>query len=238
MSTVDPVAVRKLRGTKRPGPIKVVLGLAFQFIGGLAAGFGWPQLAYLDGPEPAVLAVAAIISSIPIIILSTMAWTAIVIKHSRLGLTLGGVAGWLGAATGVAVAAVELGSPPELAWAGAGCLAVSVALTALAIASAQKRRALAEREAKMMAFGTMTTATVSDKGYLVLSGSTKIFTTVTFTFRDGSGIQRWVQRPMLFSSSEPVVEGQEASLWYDPLDPGNEKKIVVNLAKDSPLRPA
>lgn len=236
MSTVDPVALRKLRASKRPGPVAIALALTFQFIGGLAAGYGWPHLAELEAAEPSVLALAAVISSIPLLVLSSIAWTAVVMKRGRLGLTLGGTVAWFGAALGVAAAAVGLGYPPTLAWVGAGCLAVSLLLAILGIVAAQKRRSLAEREERIMSTGSMTTATVSDKGYVIFGEGSKIFTTVTFTFRDGSGVQRWVQRAMLVNAASPVVEGQETTLWYDPMDPGNDKRIVVKLAKDSPLR--
>ncbi|MFJ5956136.1 hypothetical protein ACIQC5_09275 [Paenarthrobacter sp. NPDC092416] len=236
MSTVDPVALRKLRASKRPGPVSIMLALAFQFIGGLAAGFGWPHLAEFEGAEPPALAMAAVISSIPLLVLSSIAWMGIAMKHNRLGLTLGGTIAWFGAAAGVTLAAVELGNPPTLTWVAAGCLAICLLLAGLGIWAAQKRRALAAREQAVMSAGAATTATVTDKGYVVFGDSAKIFTTVTFTFRDGSGVQRWVQRPMLIDAAEPVLDGQETTLWYDPMDPGNDQMIVVKLAKDSPLR--
>ena len=236
MSTVDPVALRKFRANKRPGPLAVVLALAFQFVAGLAAGFGWPHVEAFEAEEPPVLAMVAVISSIPLIVLSSIAWTAIVMKHSKLGLTLGGSLMWLGAAIGVAVAAVEFDYPAILTWIGLGCLAVCLLLGILGAMAAQKRRAVAAREARVMSTGIMTSARVSDKGYLAFRESAKILTTVTFTFHDSSGIQRWVQRPLLINAAEPVVDGQETTLWYDPSDPGNDKKIVVKLAQDMPLR--
>jgi len=236
MSTVDPVALRKLRANKRPGPLAVALTLAFQFVAGLAAGFGWPHITAFESEEPPGLALAAIISSIPLIVLSSIAWTAIVMKHRKLGLTLGGALMWLGAATGVAVAAVGLEYPAILTWIGVGCLVVSLFLVLLGVMAAQKRRLVAEREAGVMSTGIMTSARVSDKGYVAFRDSARILTTVTFTFHDSSGVQRWVQRPLLINAAEPVVDGQETTLWYDPSDPGNDKKIVVKLAQDMPLR--
>ena len=88
----------------------------------------------------------------------------------------------------------------------------------------------------MMRSGTRTTATVTDKGYDIFRESARILTSVTFTFTDLNGVQRWVQRPMLITASDPVVEGQETDLWYDPSAPGNDKRIVVKLAVDGPLR--
>ncbi|MFE4196933.1 hypothetical protein ACFRJ9_13800 [Paenarthrobacter sp. NPDC056912] len=236
MSTVDPVALRKLRKSKRPGPVSIVLALAFQFIGGLAAGYGWPQLAEFEAVEPPALPLAAIIASIPLLVISSIAWMGIAMRHSKLGLALGGAIAWLGAATGAALAAVELGYPPLLGWVAAGCLAMFLFLAGVGIWAARKRRVLAAREQAVMSTGRATTATVTDKGYVVFGDSAKIFTTVTFTFHDGSGTQRWVQRPVLINAAEPVVDGQETTLWYDPLDPGNDSMIVVKLAKDSPLR--
>lgn len=236
MSTVDPIAARKLRANKRPGPVGIVLALGFQFIGGLAAGYGWPHLAVLEDAEPPVLALTAIIVSIPILVLSSIAWTALAIRSSNLGLALGGTLAWLGATLGVGTAAAQLDYPPLLTWAGGGCLLIFLLLGCLGIIGARARRNAARREADVMRTGTMTPARVTDKGYVSFSDSAKILTTVTFTFHDAGGVQRWVQRALLITAAEPVVDGQETMLWYDPTDPGNDKKIVVQLAKDMPLR--
>ncbi|SDX34708.1 hypothetical protein SAMN04487912_110197 [Arthrobacter sp. cf158] len=236
MSTVDPIALKRLRANKRPGPISIVVSLAFQFLGGLAAGYGWPHVEAFEDIEPPLLPLVAVISSIPILVLSSIAWTAVAMKHNKLGLPLGGTLAWLGAALGVAAAAVGLGYPTALIWVGAGCLAISLLLAVLGVWAAHKRRTIAHLEATVMSTGTMTSARVSDKGYLSFSDSAKILTTVTFTFHDAGGVQRWVQRPLLITAAEPVVDGQETTLWYDPLDPGNDQKIVVKLAKDMPLR--
>lgn len=236
MSTVDPIALRKLRAKKRPGPVSIVLVLAFQFVAGLSAGYGWPHMETFEAEEPPAVALAALIASIPLLVMSSIAWVGIVMKHNKLGLTTGGALAWLGGSLGVSTAAGGLGYPQVLTWIGAGCLAVSLSLAALGILAARKRRAQADQEKIVLSTGTMTTATVTDKGYVIFRESTRIFTTVTFTFRDGSGTQRWVQRPMLINAADPVVEGQETALWYDSTDPGNDKKIVVKLARDSPLR--
>ncbi len=236
MSTVDPIAARKLRANKRPGPVRIVLPLGFQFIGGLAAGYGWPHLTVLENVEPPTLAMTAIIVSIPLLVLSSIAWTAVAIRSSNLGLALGGTLAWLGATLGVGAAAVQLDYPPILTWLAAGCVAIFLFLGSLGIIGARARRSAARREAEVMSTGTMTSARVTDKGYLSFSDSSKILTTVTFTFHDLGGVQRWVQRALLITAAEPVVDGQETTLWYDPMDPGNDKKIVVKLAKDMPLR--
>ncbi|MEN0136307.1 MAG: hypothetical protein AAGC80_14235 [Rhodococcus sp. (in: high G+C Gram-positive bacteria)] len=40
-------------------------------------------------------------------------------------------------------------------------------------------------------------------------------------------------RRMLISSDAPVLDGQPTKIWYDAADPGNERKIVVELATTS-----
>jgi hypothetical protein len=84
--------------------------------------------------------------------------------------------------------------------------------------------------------GVLAAATVSDKGYTVFHESDRILTTVTFTFTDLQGVQRWVQRTMTVSAADPIENGQETRLWYDAANPGNDRAIVVELAYRSPLR--
>lgn len=236
MSTVDPVALRKLRTAKRPGPVPIAIALVLQFAGGLAAGYGWPQMMLFDDADPPALAMAGIISSIPLLVIGSLLWTGIVLKHRRLGLSMGGAIAWLGAALGVQQGSSNLGNPPWMAALAAGFLAVAMLLALFGALAARRRRITAIREEEIMLTGTAAAAIVSDKGYTIFRESSKIFTTVTFTFHDLAGIQRWVQRSMLINAAAPVVDGAETTLWYDAMDPGNDKKIVVKLARDSPLR--
>jgi hypothetical protein len=41
---------------------------------------------------------------------------------------------------------------------------------------------------------------------------------------------------MIIQQANPVIEGQETQLWYDARNPGDEKGIVVELARQYPVR--
>ncbi|MFZ2172834.1 MAG: hypothetical protein WAW17_02135 [Rhodococcus sp. (in: high G+C Gram-positive bacteria)] len=90
--------------------------------------------------------------------------------------------------------------------------------------------------AKFQHTGTSVSATVSDKGYTTFRESDRILTSVTFTFTDGTGTPRWVQRHMAIHASSTIVDGQQTRLWYDATDPGNDSRVTVELANEWPLR--
>ncbi|NMM92248.1 hypothetical protein B2J88_49795 [Rhodococcus sp. SRB_17] len=123
-----------------------------------------------------------------------------------------------------------------MAGVGAGCWALGAGFFVVALAAARSRVRLMESQEEVVRSGEPVPATVSDKGYVIFHESTRIFTAVTFTFTDAEGLQRWVRRTMVVRAENPVINGQQTQLWYDRNDPGNDARIVVKLAVDSPLR--
>ena len=78
-----------------------------------------------------------------------------------------------------------------------------------------------------MKSGTLTTATVSDRGWEDVHPSRDSLGTPTFTFVDSVGVQRWVTRTMVINRHNPLDNGDTTRLWYDPNHPGNTKRIVI-----------
>lgn len=240
MSTVDPTLARKARAAKKPSLGLVVVLLVLHVVGGVANGYGWSTFAILTDEanvEPDTLGIVAITVGMPLAIAASILWMMVVLKRNDVGLGYGFSAFWWGAGLGILLAASRFAQVAELLRViGVAALVVAAAFLLIGLRAARARRVAAALAAEMMRTGTRTTATVSDKGYEVFGDSSRILTTVTFTFTDLQRVQRWVQRPMLVTAADPVVEGRETDLWFDPSDPGNDKRIVVKLALDSPMR--
>ena len=156
----------------------------------------------------------------------------IFLRRADIGVGYGAAAALVGAGSGVLLAAAS-GVPLVI---GVALLALGLLLLLLGVRAASGRRAQEARDQQTMRAGTVTTATVTDKGYDFFRESARILTTVTFRFVDLQGTERWVQRMMIIQQANPVVEGQETQLWYDARNPGDEKGIVVELARQFPVR--
>jgi hypothetical protein len=55
----------------------------------------------------------------------------------------------------------------------------------------------------------------------------------TVTFRDLAGVDRWVTKKGNFSPAALPRAGDAAVVWFDPLNPGSEKDIVVGLGPEA-----
>jgi hypothetical protein len=242
MSTIDPVAVRLARRNRRPGNARVVIALVLQFAGGLGMGYGWLSLfgaTMFEGEdtfEPAASSLVGVIGGLPVAIIGSILWMGIIMKRPELGIFFGWSAFWLGGGIGVALAARGVGQPYLLTVIAIACIALAVLFLGFGVWASRRRSTAKRREADIMRTGIPTTATVSDRGYTVFHESNRILTNVTFTFTDPQGVQRWVQRPVLIRAEDPVVNGQETRIWYDRTNPGDDKRIVVELAVQSPWR--
>lgn len=238
MSTVDPTIARRERAERRPSNVRVVVTLILLLAGGLAAGYGWGGFGTMMATvpeEPPVLVLVAIPVGMMLAIGASIAWAALVLKRSDLGIMYGNAAVLLGAGIGVIAISAESG-PVFVTTIGYGLIALAVVCLILGIAAAGARARRENADDAAMRTGTQVTALVTDKGYTMFRESDRIFTTVTFAFTDLQGTQRWVQRPMLVTAADPIHDGQQTPLWFDPANPGNDKAIVVELAHRSPLR--
>lgn len=231
VSLTDPTLPRKLRQAKRPSTARVIILLALLLIGGIALGYGWTSLS-LSESEPPALALVGVAAGMPLTILASIVWSWTILRRDDIGIGYGAAATLLGAGAGVLLAASS-GVPLVI---GVALLALGLLFLVLGIRAAQSRSAQEKRDLETMRTGTVTTATVTDKGYDFFRESARILTTVTFRFVDLQRTERWVQRTMLIQQANPVVEGQETRLWYDARNPGDEKGIVVELARQFPVR--
>ncbi|QKT13630.1 DUF3592 domain-containing protein [Rhodococcus sp. W8901] len=236
MSTIDPIAARRARLNRPPGVGRVSLALMLLFAGGAGMGYGWPRM-FGGGMEPEsfdppALAFVGALAGLPLAIAGFILWASIALKARHLGLLYGIAAWWTGAGIGVITAGRQIGDSPIVTGIGYGCLVIAAICLIGGLNAARGRRARRAGDHQTKRTGTVTTAIVSDKGYSVFRESDRIFTAVTFSFTDSGNTQRWVQRRMVVHAATPVVDGQQTRLWYDPADPGNDKKIVVELADE------
>jgi hypothetical protein len=240
MSTVDPTLARRLRATRRPSNLRVVLVLALLAVGGAVAGYGWAGFADMMSSEPdspSVPVLVAIPVGLLLVIVGLMAWLGVVLRCSDVGLLYGLAAVLAGAAGGVLAAPADAsGRPRAVIVAAVALVALGAVALLLGAAAASGRARRSRRDAEMVDTGTLTTAVVSDKGYTRFRESDRILTIVTFVFTDLHGTQRWVQRRMVVHASDPIEEGRSTRLWYDAAHPDDDRSIVVELARDSPLR--
>lgn len=214
----------------------MIVLLVLLLAGGMLLGYGWGGLARFDGTgEPPASAVICVVSGMPLTILASIVWSWTVLKRSDIGLAYGFAAVLFGAGVGSMVA--FQGSTDDVAvWVAWGLLVFGALVLLLGIAAAAGRRRQSVRDLETVRGGTLTTATVTDKGYDFFRESPRILTSVTFTFTDLQGIQRWVQKTVLIEQSDPITDGQETRLWYDAAHPGDSRRIVVELARDRPVR--
>lgn len=227
MSTTDPVAARRARLAQPASTTRIVVVLLVLLVGGIANGYGWTADHSQFGWYFAVIPVGMSAT-----IVGLIAWTPLVLRDRRLGLGQGLAAVAFGVGIGALLAAAQGASPTVAAIA----FPVAGVLLALSMVARRRRRRKDDEAAELRATGRRTTATVSDPGFTHFGESARVLTTVTFTFRDAEGTQRWVQRPMVVRASDPVVAGQETDLWFDPAAPGDDSRIVVELAHATPVR--
>lgn len=236
MSTIDPAiakAERAQRGMRKPAAWWVVVVLVVIFLAGAGLGYGWTSVGAIEVIEPPVLAAIGVVAGIPVLIGGMFAWTNIIMRRREFGKGYGLSATSLGASIGVLF---EAQPGDAVAYAIAGSLfIIAIVWLFFGFSAARSRKAAGEREQEMMRTGRLTTATVTDKGHTKFGEGTRILTSVTFTFTDAFGVQRWVQRSMVIRFEDPLQEGAQSRLWYDASDPGNDKKIVVEIAVNSTL---
>ncbi len=236
MSTVDPAIARAKRQARRPSLVRVIVLLVLLLAGGVLLGYGWGGLARFDGTgEPPTNAIIGVVCGMPLTILASIVWSWTVMKRPDIGLAYGAAAVLLGAGAGVM--ATFRGSDDDLAsWIAWALIALGALFLVLGIAAAAGRRRQSTRDLETVQSGTLTSAIVTDKGYDFFRESSRILTSVTFTFTDLQGTQRWVQKTVLMEQSDPIVDGQETRLWYDATNPGDTLRIVVEAARDRPVR--
>jgi hypothetical protein len=105
-------------------------------------------------------------------------------------------------------------------------LIAMLALIGLVRGSARGRQK-SDRIRSMIETGIRVLGTVSEvtSTGLIIMGNPQAQLTVRFT--DASGTSRWVTKKHVFPPASIPRTGDAFTVWYDPLDPGNEKSIVL-----------
>jgi hypothetical protein len=230
MSTADPMIAVAARAARRTPPLQVAVVVALLLLGGAATGLGWSSFsAVADDAGGAWLPAVTVPIGLVLTVAGLVAWTRVGVRHGGgLGWGLAAVA--LGAAGGVLVSAQLHGSTPLRAAVAAGLVGLAGLLVVVSVAASAARRRAVQSEEHVRSTGTRTTATVTDAGSTHFGESRRLLTTVTFTFTDSQGVQRWVRRPMVVHVDAPVAAGRESTLWYDAADPGDDRRIAVEIA--------
>ncbi|KRC61070.1 hypothetical protein ASE14_08985 [Agromyces sp. Root81] len=238
MSLTDPSETRRLR-TERRRPVVRGIVSAVLLASFAVAGFVWGRL-FADGIDTAdaALQVVAIVSGI-------IAWGGFLIfSIATFGswrggpLVLGLALFLLGAGLVWPVLQSEASLLDFPGWLGLLFIAIGVFIWVMTVVARAGQRRRVVRELQTLSDGVETTATVTRVPPGPNPTSRGLWAAVTFTFTDASGAQRWVERTMLIRRAGDVKVGDTTRLWYDRADPGADRGIVVELARDNPLRMA
>ena len=235
MSTIDPLAARRERDARRPTTGQVLLTLLVIALLGAVTGFGVTRLD--EGDEAlSILFFALTFLGFAGVIIGQIVWTSLVMRRGDIGLAYGQAAALAGAGIAVALRAPTLDVWDVFTITGAILLGVALLLALLGWRAARSRARQAVREEELMRTGRLTSGTITDQGYDSFDEAANILTTVTVTFTDQWGTQRWVQQPALIRRSDPLRTGETTRLWYDPANPGDESSIVVEAVRQRTLR--
>lgn len=236
MSLIDPNESRRERAERRRpvvrGIVSFILLTAFA-----VAGLVWGRL-FVEGFETtdASIQITAIITAI-------IAWAGFLLFSIatfgswRAGpIVLGSALLLLGA--GLLLAPLQAGAAvlDFPGWLGLLFIGLGALVWVMTATTRAKRRRRDERQARTVVTGVETTATVTQVPPGPNPTSRGLWAAVTFTFTDATGTQRWVERAMLIRRAGDVRVGDTTRLWYDAADPGADHDIVVELARDNPLR--
>jgi hypothetical protein len=105
-----------------------------------------------------------------------------------------------------------------------GVLAVAGGCLVGWAAMRERRR---DHRAELRKSGRRVSATVTEVHDTGVTNNNAPWVRITVRFTDSHGTQRFARRHMSVSRFAGPSEGDKVPLWYDPEDPGNEKKIVI-----------
>jgi len=106
-------------------------------------------------------------------------------------------------------------------------LAVAFALAALASIGALRRRARGAKIATLRR-GTHVKGAVTDDGLAAFAATPNLkITRITVSFRDASGVERWVAAMATQAPGRPIMVGDSVDVWFDAAAPGDISRIVV-----------
>lgn len=132
-------------------------------------------------------------------------------------------------APGVVVATRELGAGGWYDVAAAGLATAGILALLGGSLLATRRRLRWHDELGLMATGTATAGVVVDSGIDAddFEEASNVITTTTFRFFGADGTPYLLRQRVTVPAAAPIVEGQRTTVWYDPADPLDDKRIVV-----------
>lgn len=132
-------------------------------------------------------------------------------------------------APGLFVATRELGAGDWYDVAAAGLAAVGLLMVLGGSLLATRRRLRWLDELRLIAEGTPVPATVVESGIdpYDFEEASNLITTATFRFTGTDGTSYLVRQRVTIPAAAPIEEGQRTTLWYDPANPLDERRIVV-----------
>lgn len=94
---------------------------------------------------------------------------------------------------------------------------------------AARRRLRWLDELRLIAEGTPVTATVVDSGIdpYDFEEASSLITTATFRFAGADGTSYLLHQRVTIPAAAPIAKGQRTTVWYDPADPLDDRRIVV-----------
>lgn len=112
-----------------------------------------------------------------------------------------------------------------------------LAIAFLLLGIAGRRRAAARHDlvANLLATGRRTQGSVTESTVPSSEASRMIFT-LTVTFTDAGGVDRWVQRAVKYRTADVPPVGAPVSVLYDPSAPGDESRIFFTTGTASAPR--
>ncbi|NYG59620.1 hypothetical protein BJ980_002543 [Nocardioides daedukensis] len=160
-------------------------------------------------------------------------WSTLADPRRALTIWHGIAASFLGVGAGTLLG--NLGEDNSKAlWFGVGMIVAAALLLLLGLSGGSKARRKVNLVGDLKSTGVRTTAVVLNRGYLEFGESTQVNTPVTFEFSDEQGHKHRVEKRLLILPADPIEEGQETELWYDPADPEDWDRIVVQLQQEHP----
>lgn len=233
MSTNDPDAARRQRLKRPPGVPRIVTSLLLGLVAGLTTGYALAVMTLAGESDPPTSGVVTFVACLPLMIAASALWSTTVFRSKKLGIGPGLLVFFTGYALGAWCAGQIVGFGTVANWMVGVSAALALFFAVMAPLGIRARRSAAALENDAVNTGIATTATVTSMDLRGFDSSSVVITGVTFTFTDNHGTQRWVRKRMRVYPEAPVGPGHQTTLSYDPLDPGNEKKIVVQLVAES-----
>lgn len=106
-------------------------------------------------------------------------------------------------------------------------LVLAAVVAALTILAGLRRRARRARVDSLQR-GTPVRGAVTDDGLAAFPDTPNLkLATLTVSFRDASGVERWVTVTATQSPTQPIRVGDAVDVWFDQSSPGDTSRIVV-----------